>query len=152
VPNPYLISFTAQLIKANIVTYSDMLVYLDPPDNFIRNFNCKKLELATLKISKCFTLNMEEIDDAEKNKQTIEENLRFEGQLLHSSKLALISELVRINNWKDFIPAWAPFKGKLDLLLYQHLLRYLLNLIEWTIEPLIQNTISFQRFFKFDKK
>jgi hypothetical protein len=59
VPNPYLISFTAHLIKANIVTFGDMLAYVDPPDSFIRNFNSKKLELAVLKISKCFTLNME---------------------------------------------------------------------------------------------
>lgn len=63
-PNPYLISFTAQLIKANIVTFSDMVAYVDPPDVFIRNFNSKKLDLAVLKISKCFTLSMEEIDDA----------------------------------------------------------------------------------------
>jgi hypothetical protein len=76
-----------------------------------------------------------------------EEDLKFEGQLLHSTKLALMAELVRLNDWTDFEAAWTPFKDKLDLLLYQPLLRSLLDLVEWAIQPLFQ-TVSYHRFFR----
>ena len=75
-----------------------------------------------------------------------EENLKFEGQLINSTKLALITELLKINDWTDFSQHWAPYKGKIDLLLYQPLLKELLNFIEWAIEPL-SATISYQKYF-----
>lgn len=85
--------------------------------------------MALQKVKECFTLSMEELDDTEKQKMAAEENLKFEGQLLHSTKLALMAELVRLNAWTDFQEAFAPFKGKLDLLLYQPLLKNLLDLV-----------------------
>ena len=75
-----------------------------------------------------------------------EENLKFEGQLINSTKLALITELLKINDWTDFSQHWSPYKGKIDLLLYQPLLKELLNFIEWAIEPL-SATISYQKYF-----
>ena len=72
--------------------------------------------------------------------------MEFEGQLLHSSKLALITELLRLNNWTDFTAIWTPFKFKFDLVLYQPLLHVLLDLLEWAIEPLLAPS-GFQRFF-----
>jgi hypothetical protein len=101
-------------------------------------------------VKECFTLNMEELDDAEKLRVASEEDIKFEGQLLHSTKLALISELVRLNDWADFEAAWSPFKDKIDLLLYQPLLRHLLDLLEWAIDPLVQAT-GYHRFFRTEK-
>ena len=50
-------------------------------------------------VSKSFTLSMVEIDEVEQLRILEEENQVFEGQLLHSSKLSLITEMVRGNNW-----------------------------------------------------
>lgn len=58
--------------------------------------------MALQKVKECFTLSMEELDEAAKAKLAAEENLKFEGQLLHSTKLALLAEMVRLNDWKDF--------------------------------------------------
>ena len=51
--------------------------YLEPADYIIRHNNSKKAELSTLMINKCFTLNMEEMDENEKQKHLNEENLKF---------------------------------------------------------------------------
>lgn len=59
--------------------------------------------------------------------------------------------MVRLNDWVAFEAAWTPFKEKLDLLLYQPLLKNLLDLLEWAIEPLSQ-PVGFQRFFRFEVK
>jgi hypothetical protein len=64
--------------------------------------------------------------------------------------LALIAELVKLNDWRDFEAAWTPFKDKLDLLLYQPLLRHLLDLLEWAIDPLVRAT-GYHRFFRNEK-
>lgn len=90
---------------------------------------------------------MVEIDEQEQAKITSQENLEFEGQLLHSSKLAVITELVKNNDWADFSSLWAGFKNKFDLVLYQPLLHALLDLFEWVIEPLVV-PVSFQGFFR----
>lgn len=95
---------------------------------------------------------MEEMEEAEKIKLANEENIKFEGQLLHSTKFALIAELVRQNSWTDFVQSWSGFKGKIDLLLYQPLLRYLLNLIEWSLEPLFIKASPYHKFFKVSRK
>lgn len=90
---------------------------------------------------------MVEIDEQEQAKITSQENLEFEGQLLYSSKLAVITELVKNNDWADFSSLWAGFKNKFDLVLYQPLLHALLDLFEWVIEPLVV-PVSFQGFFR----
>jgi hypothetical protein len=54
---------------------------------------------------------------------------------------------VRLNEWKIFEKLWLSHKNTFDLMLYQPLLKELLNLIEWSIEP-IYSQISFGRFMK----
>jgi hypothetical protein len=127
--SPHLISMCAQLIKDGILLYQDVLPYLEPSDYSIKLINSKRADLALQKIKECFTLNTEELDETQKAKLYQEESLKFEGQLLHSTKLALISELLRLNDWSDFEAAWIPYKNNIDLLLYQPLLKHLLDLV-----------------------
>lgn len=74
-------------------------------------------------------MSMEEIDDAQRLKIIQEENEKFLGQLLHSSRLAFMTELVKINDWTDFMVMWSTLDGKFDLLLYQPLLHCLIEKI-----------------------
>ena len=67
--------------------------------------------------------------------------------MVHSTKLAVLAGMVRVNAWEEFTRAWRSYRGKVDLLIYQPLLTNLLDLIEWAIEP-ITRPIGFQRFFK----
>lgn len=62
--SPHLISLCAELIKRDTLTYNDLLPYLEPGDHAIRHINSKRVDLALQKIKECFTLNMEELDDA----------------------------------------------------------------------------------------
>ena len=75
----------------------------------------------------------------------------FLGQMLYSSKLALLAGLVQVNDWKNFSLMWELLKNKLDLLLYQPLLSSLMNMMEWVIDPQYQK-ISMGRHFKGNKK
>lgn len=67
--------------------------------------------------------------------------------MLHSSKLALINGFVIINDWHHFIKAWTFYEEKIDLVIYQYLLKSLFNLLEWIIDPLYTK-ISFSKYFK----
>jgi hypothetical protein len=60
--SPHLISMCAELIKKDLLTYQDILPYLEPGDYAIRHLNSKRVELALQKIKECFTLNTEELD------------------------------------------------------------------------------------------
>lgn len=67
--------------------------------------------------------------------------------MLHSSKLALINGFILINDWHHFIKAWTFYEDKIDLVIYQYLLKSLLQLLEWIIDPLYTK-ISFSKYFK----
>ena len=43
-------------------------------------------------------------------RQYQEDNVKFGGQLLYSSKLALMTGLVRVNDWKNFKVMWELYK------------------------------------------
>lgn len=51
------------------------------------------------------------------------------GQLLHSSKLALINGFVSQNDWNNFITLWKVYHDKVDLIIYQPLLKSLLDML-----------------------
>jgi hypothetical protein len=149
-PSPKLTELAAHCIKEDLFAYAQLLPYLEPSDSALRRLSGKKTELMVAKVNKSFTMSMVEIDDAEMTRIFNEENQEFEGQLLYSSKLALINQLLRTNNWQDFASAWAGFKLKFDLLLYQPILHSLLNLLEWAIDPLEPS--GFQKFFRLERK
>ena len=52
-----------------------------------------------------------------------------------------------MNEWQLFEKLWMTHEEYFDLMLYQPLLNELLNLIEWSIEPIYEQ-ISFGRFVK----
>ncbi len=56
-----------------------------------------------------------------------------------------------MNEWQLFEKLWTPYKASFDLMLYQPLLNELLNLAEWSIEPIYEQ-VSFGRFVKNIKK
>lgn len=77
VVSPHLVSLCAELIKRNALSYQHLFPYLEPADHAIRHINSRKAELAMQKVKECFTLSMEELDEAEKLKVAAEENLKF---------------------------------------------------------------------------
>ena len=79
-----------------------------------------------------------------------EDNFTFKGQLLYSTKLALLAHLIRVNDWGHFKLLWNIFYNKIDMLLYQPILNNLSDLLEWVIDP-VYRKVSFSRFFKSDR-
>lgn len=49
--------------------------------------------------------------------------------MLYSSKLALMNGFVENNDWLNFISMWKQYENKIDLIIYQPLLRSLLNML-----------------------
>lgn len=70
--------------------------------------------------------------------------------MLHSSKLAIINGFVNLNDWYNFIKMWSNYQDKIDLVTYQPLLRSLMQLLEWVIDP-FYSKISFSKYFKSSK-
>lgn len=46
--------------------------------------------------------------------------------MLHSSKLAVVNGFVVLNDWENFVKLWSSYQDKVDLVIYQPLLRTLL--------------------------
>jgi hypothetical protein len=58
-----------------------------------------------------------------------EENLIFMGQMLYSSKLAVANGFVKENGWNHFVGVWKNYQNKVDLIIYQPLLKSLLEML-----------------------
>lgn len=82
---------------------------------------------------KGFKICLEELTQDQKNTLFHEDNLKFFGQLLYSTRLSLYTQFVKMNEWNTFEKLWSVHKKNFDLLLYQPLLNELLKLIEWFI-------------------
>lgn len=67
--------------------------------------------------------------------------------MLHSSKLAIINGFVNLNDWYHFTKMWSNYQDRIDLIIYQPLLRSLMHLLEWIIDP-FYSKISFSKYFK----
>ena len=147
IAHPKLIELACLLIKYDVVKLEDVYSYLGPQDSVLERIQAQRLENGKQKVMKSFKMILEEIDDVQRIKLKDEDNLKFAGQLLYSSKLALMTCMVRVNDWKNFWILWEHYKYKIDLLLYQPLLIALMDMIDWIIEPLYSK-ISTSRFFK----
>lgn len=66
--------------------------------------------------------------------------------MLYSPKLALINGFVLENDWENFSKMWEVYETKIDLIMYQPLLKSLLNMLERVIHPLYSK-ISYSKFF-----
>lgn len=66
--------------------------------------------------------------------------------MLYSPKLALINGFVLENDWENFSKMWEVYETKIDLIMYQPLLKSLLDMLEWMIHPLYSK-VSYSKFF-----
>lgn len=78
---------------------------------------------------------MEQLTEDEQLRIREEENVRFLGQMLYSSKLALMNGFLGRNDWRNFKKLWKIYETKLDLIIYQPILRSLFQMLEWVIDP-----------------
>lgn len=53
--------------------------------------------------------------------------------MLHSPRLAIINGFITINDWGNFKKVWLTIQDKIDLIVYQPLLKSLLSKLEWVI-------------------
>jgi|JI6StandDraft_1071083.scaffolds.fasta_scaffold04662_1 hypothetical protein len=75
------------------------------------------------------------------------ERTDFFGQLLHSTRLWLMSELAEINDWQNFYFMWFMYGQHIDLITHQPILRNLFKLLDWSIQG-VHKIISHVRLFK----
>lgn len=66
--------------------------------------------------------------------------------MIYSSKLAFINGFVVKNDWRNFKKLWKMYEKKIDLIIYQPMLRSLLKMLGWVIDPLYAK-VSYCRYF-----
>lgn len=103
--------------------------------------------MSKLKFNEAFVFNSEELSDKQKKDMERAERVDFFGQLLHSTRLWLMSELAEINDWEHFYFMWFMYGQHVDLIAHQPTLRNLFRLLDWSIEG-VYRIISYSRLFK----
>lgn len=136
--NTYIV--IAQLIKSNIITLENVWPSLKPSDSDFQDQFIRKNEIAFGFYKENFIVKLTQDTEDKKSDKENHEKLEIEYQRFHNDnqKLCLMNSLVKLNQFSVFEKLAVIYKPILDLSMHEELLDNLCLMVEWVLEPLVQ--------------
>jgi len=142
---------TAQLLKAGCFELSDIWPYLYPDDKEMENLHTEKVALSRGIASRTNIVKLggtAESHQADKEREHKElEDMK--KQHINNQKLWLLESLIRVNAWNKVEELYHYLKDYFDASTLQALIKSLIDMCHWSIEPVYRKISPTRNFTNF---